>query len=48
MHLDQADRSFLQRCKTSVIVPADDGVPLDEMLGEDSEIASRTTLFFGK
>lgn len=47
MHLDQQDKLFLQRCKTSIIVPADDDASLDEILGEDSDITSRTTLHFG-
>lgn len=47
MHLDQEDKLFLQRCHTSVIIPADEEASLDEILGEDSDVTSRTTLYFG-
>lgn len=47
MHLDQEDKLFLQRCKTSILVPADDEAPLDEILEEDSDLTTRTTLYFG-
>lgn len=48
MTFAQDDREFLQSVTAGVIVPADSTASLDEILDGQSDIRSRSTLYFGK
>lgn len=47
MFFDQQDRLFLQRCQTSVLIPADAEGALDDILGGETDPTTRSTLYFG-
>lgn len=47
MLFDQDDKLFLQRCQTSVLIPADTEGALDDLLGGETDPTIRSSLYFG-
>lgn len=47
MLFNQEDKLFLQRCQTSVLIPADPEGSLDDILGGEADPQVRSTLYFG-